>query len=701
MSLPTAIVSWLKLVRVFNVPIVLAAMFAGALVASEHLTPLQYMLLSFFALISTAAVQSFNDYEDRHADAVNAKFRPIPSGLFTADSVLLNGYVCASLSCLLSAPISLEASITMMAMMLLTRWYSALKKYSLIHHLMLPAALGLTSLYGALLVSPSAGASLAAFGSLPTTIYYVAVSIFLIDINMNIVGAFKDLFEGSEEEFVLPVIFGKRPAIIVSGVLGTIGILMQGIPVFTTEDVTKEPLLPLTLGLVVHCYSRIKLYLNPTAEQGYKALKAGRAVEVLCFPAMMFGARPPAEATLILVLLVGSALVLQAYIKEAELPTTEKPASTSVTREGECLSDSSIRTAASDEEGQYPLLDLLYEHPCQAELFTVGVCVLITLFAFFMAPTNSGCLWIRLYIPLFCCAVGVVSVIHASQQQHLSGLLKNDWAYIQRYMFVIFLALTLDVLIHYAFTTEFDTIALSNWAALIASASVIVPIGSIWAGYVNPEYLQINVVTGVCILVLQVFQAVVSVLGAQSWQEVVVLLLARRVLIVIVVHVISGISYSNEAASMLRNCRTLEYVAHHAVATGRDVILDTPQCIVIGGTLLKTPILGGENMMSGKASWMRVVDKIILTEQILACSSPTILCHSPTAICHLSFMYEMFQSHDIHLNPELQDPSLCLSKVTHFLQRRYSKFASTSTLVDGAVVDEGTHLLQTKLAMDV
>ena len=635
--------------------------------------------MAFFA---TTAIQSFNDYEDRDTDATNASFRPIPAGKFTPHFVLVNGVFCGALTCALSYVISPSSALVAFLWFLLTRWYSFLKKISLIHHLLMPAALALCPLYGAFVVSVPANTtnggdeSYHVFG-LPRMVYIAALSIFCIDINMNIVGVFKDLFDGSAKERVLPVVIGSKPAVLVSFVVGGVGILLQAIPVFTGEC-TWHPIIPLAVGFLLHVVSRVRLYLEPTATVGYWALKMGRVVECLCFPALMFGVRPPVQAAATGILLVGVAAILQSLIKEADIP--EEASNSDVVISNNANTED---LGEPSELAHEPLLpSVTVSIPQEPELKTNYICIVAVLLAFTFGSTKND-KWISLYIPIICCFVGLFSIMFSYTDKTIAGMMKNSQWYTKRYIVIIaFLVLT-DEVVHYWFAQSWEIylIPVSNWAALVASASVLNPIAASFmlifrSNALADKRLEISVpLLGACLL-LQLAQTWLSVLGTESAKEAIVLLLVRRGVIIVITHVISSFSYGKHAKTMLLECRTLDYVGHSAVTKDDHVTVDDKTLAVTGCALLKLPLLAGENMTSGVPSLKRVADKVLFTEQMIAFSSPSILCSSVAAAGHLAFLNRMFKTTESEQNLDLSNASLCRKKMYYFLTGKFEMFAT-------------------------
>lgn len=300
--------AWFDLIRIFNLPIPIAAILVGA--GTDPAMPAdRWVWLPLAGLLGCASVQCFNDYEDRFVDAQNAAFRPIPSGRLRARDVLAAGHGCVVVWVLLSMPRSPYAAAIVVLVYLLTRWYSRAKRATLAHHLLLPAALGLLPLYGSLMVS----------GTVAPLAVFAGVSIFLIDINMNIIGAFKDLWDGSVHERVLPVVWGARPAIVLALIVGLVGVSVQTIPVLTGRC-GALPLVLLACGAGLTISSRLRLYRSPRASVGASALASGRLTECLTFPALLAGMWPATEALVLIAGLTTFALVTQALFPESRLP---------------------------------------------------------------------------------------------------------------------------------------------------------------------------------------------------------------------------------------------------------------------------------------------------------------------------------------------------------------------------------------------
>jgi 4-hydroxybenzoate polyprenyltransferase len=300
--------AWFDLLRVYNVPIPLVGMLAGAY---SEAGPHGWRLLMVLggALVGAAFTQSYNDYEDRETDRVNAPFRPLPSGRLRAKSVLRGGHVLALLLLAVSAAIEPLAALPVLGAVAFTRHYSTLKKRTALHHLMMPAALALTPLYGALIVH----------GHVGQLAWASSAAIFLGDINMNVVGSFKDLWDRSSQERVLPLLIGPRPAVLVALACGIAGLGVQAATLVLGLS-RAGAWLPILVATALTLWSRLRLFAEPSAKVGYGSLQAGRISECVGFPALIAGVLPLDHALSLIACCTFLALWTQTILPEAVLP---------------------------------------------------------------------------------------------------------------------------------------------------------------------------------------------------------------------------------------------------------------------------------------------------------------------------------------------------------------------------------------------
>lgn len=300
--------AWLDLIRIYNLPIPLSGMLAGAY-ARADVSTWRLVLLIVAATLGCAATQSFNDYEDRDADAVNAGFRPLPSGRLRAASVLLGGHFFALLGAAISVAVEPWSLLAVGGTYLLVRYYPRAKGVTVLNHLMMPAALALTPAYGCLVVH----------GEVAPIAWLAAGVIFFMDINMNVVGSFKDLWASSAKERVLPLVWGTRPAVLVSLSCGLIA--LGGLAAAVASGwLGLGVLVPLIPAAWLTISSRVRLYRHPSAREGYRALQAGRLSECLTFPASAAGVLSLGYGLAVISGCVLFALYTQSIMPEAVLP---------------------------------------------------------------------------------------------------------------------------------------------------------------------------------------------------------------------------------------------------------------------------------------------------------------------------------------------------------------------------------------------
>ena len=300
--------AWFDLVRIYNLPIPLAGMLAGAY-AYEGAPSWRLLVLLAAAVLGCAVTQSFNDYEDREVDAINAPFRPLPAGRLEPRSVLRGGQLLALLGAAMSAAVEPWSILVVLATYGLTRFYPAAKKRTLLNHLMMPAALALTPIYGSLVM----------YGHVAPLAWFAAGAIFFADINMNVVGCFKDLWDRSAREQVLPVVLGPHRAVLVALAAGLGGIAVA-VSAVALGYAGAGALIPLAPATALTVWSRLTLYRCPSARCGYMALGAGRLAECLTFPALIAGVLPLDHALSLILGCMLFALYTQTLIPEAVLP---------------------------------------------------------------------------------------------------------------------------------------------------------------------------------------------------------------------------------------------------------------------------------------------------------------------------------------------------------------------------------------------
>lgn len=317
-----------------------------------------------------------------------------------------------------------------------------------------------------------------------------------------------------------------------------------------------------------------------------------------------------------------------------------------------------------------------------AELVTISLMAgLVVLTA--LVAGGTGDPWIDLYIPLIALALGAAGAAYGSTDG--VGWIRRP-GYIAIYVAAIGAMMAVDFAVRAALGGDLPIIV-ANWATLIGSASAVnllltrVSMLSARRWIADADISAFRPMAWILVIVLQVAQAWISVLGA-SVGVAVAQLLGRRIAVLGVTHLVSRRSYGADGARMLAAHATLEYVAICAVADaeGRVVEPDPSERTVVGMLLLKLPIFAGESMTAGRKSLTRVADKLVFVEQMLAFSSPTMVVHRACAVGHTAFIRAMLSldGDPAGKNPRLADPRHCKRQVLEALRCRWDAFRAAT-----------------------
>jgi hypothetical protein len=297
-----------------------------------------------------------------------------------------------------------------------------------------------------------------------------------------------------------------------------------------------------------------------------------------------------------------------------------------------------------------------------AELVTI---VLMTIIVVIVYLLGVGAQLERdLLIPLLALGLGLAGAWTAGDEA--AGYIRHR-GYVVTYAVTILVMMGIDLAVRAWLGGELARVP-GNWAVLIGSASavnlLVTRLPRLTARHWIDEsnIRKFHPVAWVIVIVFQLGQAWISVLGAPLGVAL-VQLLARRLAIVPITHVIARRNYGADAAQLLTGNHTLEYLAVRAVASaeGRVVEPERLEQTVVGMLLLKLPIFAGEPMNAGRKSLTRVVDKLVFVEQMLAFSSPTMVVNHATAIGHVAFIHTMLSVHGdpAQQNPQLDDRGYC------------------------------------------
>ena len=297
-----------------------------------------------------------------------------------------------------------------------------------------------------------------------------------------------------------------------------------------------------------------------------------------------------------------------------------------------------------------------------ADLVTVVVCALVVSSVYFVRREQDDAAF-HLVLGMSVLGVGALGAL-AAGEGHV-GMIRSG-AYVARFLVTVAIMIACDLAVRSWLGGDL-ALVFSNWAILIGSASGVnllltrrlAPVRALIEGQSMGTFHPMALVIAT---LLQVGQAWLSVLGA-GLVVVAVQLLVRRIVVLPVTHAIALGMYGRGAANELRRCRTIEYVAHRSVAddTGGLVESDVQEQCAVGDVLLKLPIYGGEPMTAGIQSVFRVLDKLVMLEQMLAFSSPTLVVGRPLALGHVQFL-QIFVNRGTRppeQNPLLNDHEAC------------------------------------------
>jgi geranylgeranylglycerol-phosphate geranylgeranyltransferase len=122
-----------------------------ALGSIPGIVPIAVGFISIFCISATALI--LNDYFDYETDRINAPDRPLPSGAVTKREALVLSIVVAGLGILTSAFISLIAFVVAIVVWLVGLAYNwRVKRYGLFGNILVAFSVGMTFVYGGIVV---------------------------------------------------------------------------------------------------------------------------------------------------------------------------------------------------------------------------------------------------------------------------------------------------------------------------------------------------------------------------------------------------------------------------------------------------------------------------------------------------------------------------------------------------------------------
>ena len=231
----------------------------GEILAASTFPGIREMILGFMAvfLISASAL-ILNDYFDVESDRINAPERPVPSGLVTQNEALYLFILVSLLGFFLGYLIHLQALLVLLLVWLVGVLYNwRLKQFGLLGNLMVSFSVGMTFIFGGVVVNQV---------SQPAVLFF-ALWVFLINLGEEIAADANDLVgdrqAGSRS---LAVRFGPKTALRLSSGIFLLVVTGSLIP-FLLGWLDWIFFLPLALADAVILYAVLHL---PTAQESQR-----------------------------------------------------------------------------------------------------------------------------------------------------------------------------------------------------------------------------------------------------------------------------------------------------------------------------------------------------------------------------------------------------------------------------------------------
>ncbi len=237
----------------------------GQVIAQGKFPPIATIALGFalgFFLSSSAMV--FNDIFDLEVDRVNAPQRPLPSGMLTIPEAIVWGVCLGVVGLILAAtitPIAFMLSLVLWVLGFLYNW--RLKAAGLWGNLIVCINVAMTIIIGGVSVGGAASPMVWIFGAI---VFFFDLAEEIAGDAMDIVG---DLERGSKS---IAILYGKQKALIVSGILFGVVIVLTFIPMLLGEINPGYwvPIALMDMVIVVFVYRLVK---SKTPHEGRQAMR--------------------------------------------------------------------------------------------------------------------------------------------------------------------------------------------------------------------------------------------------------------------------------------------------------------------------------------------------------------------------------------------------------------------------------------------
>lgn len=223
----------------------------GELLALGKIPTTKEMILGFLSVFFISATSLIlNDYFDIESDKINAPERPLPAGLVTKQDVILLSCVVTALGFITSYTISFKALLVVVlvwAVGFLYNW--RFKKAGLLGNLMVSFSVGMTFIFGGIVVDQPFEKAVWSFG----------IMVFLINLGEEIAADAMDVAgdrqAGSRS---LSVLLGRENALKISATIFLLVSVVSCLP-FLFGWIEWVYVFPILLMDIVILYSTIKL----------------------------------------------------------------------------------------------------------------------------------------------------------------------------------------------------------------------------------------------------------------------------------------------------------------------------------------------------------------------------------------------------------------------------------------------------------
>jgi geranylgeranylglycerol-phosphate geranylgeranyltransferase len=238
----------------------------GQAVALGKFPPIAMLGLGFaLGLFLSSSAMIFNDYFDLEVDRINAPHRPLPAGLLSQPEAIAFGVITAIIAfgiALLIHPIALALSLAAWVLGFLYNW--KLKSAGLWGNLLVSTNVAMTFLMGGVSVGQAAN----------PMVWLFALIAFCFDLAEEIAGDAMDM-EGDQKRASksIAIVYGKKPALRISGLLFAAMVLLTLIPALLGET-SLGYWIPILLMDGVIVFFTTRLLKSHTPQQGRAAMRS-------------------------------------------------------------------------------------------------------------------------------------------------------------------------------------------------------------------------------------------------------------------------------------------------------------------------------------------------------------------------------------------------------------------------------------------